>query len=827
MSRGIFLVTSLLSGLGLHAASAPVLAVDASAARHPISPYIYGINEWPSYNSSTHVWTDSGMSEAMRVGVRRWGGDTATSYNWQLDIQNLDSDWYFTTYVVGDGVNSTFDVYHEGDLKTGTLSLGTVPVMDWTPKLIPGKPLVFNVPLSCSYSVAKYGAQKQTDPYDPDCGMGVLTNGNKIANDPNDTYRPMDPSFAGQWVTSIRNKYGAANLGGVQVWDLDNEPEWWDSTHADIYSNAATYDDMMNRNIATALAVKAADPTALVSGPVEAGWPGMLFSKKDFESGWNTGPHYQYWANPIDQKAHGGVPWLQYYLQQMQKAGQTSGQRLLDYLDVHAYIRPDGLTESAGNVAMETLRTTSTRAFWDPTYIVPIATMPASGDPCDNYDAICDATGTQVAPQLIRNMSQWVDQNYPGTKLAITEYNWGALDSITGAVAQADILGIFGREGLDLGTIWPSFTLTPSYPGSFAFRIFLNYDGNGSQFGETSVSATTDNADVLSIFAAQRHDSALTVLVLNKTNGAITDSISLADFIPAATAQVWQYGQNNLNAIVRQTPDLNVTGNSVSATFPAYSMTLLVIPQAQSSMTVPQPVINAVTNAASGDSAAVSPGEIVALWGQGMGPATGANLQLDSNGKLATSLGGAEVFFNGNPAPLTYVAGGQVNAIVPYEVAQAQTANVVVVYQGNASAPLQIAISAVKPGIFTLNYSGGGQGAIRNLDYSVNGPANPAQRGQYVFIFGTGEGATTPPGVDGRPSSTSGSPLPSVAASCSATIGGQPATINYCGEAPNLTAGLVQVNALVPESVTPGNAVPVTITVGGVTSQAGVTLAVK
>ena len=823
MSRGIFLVTSLLSGLGLHAASAPVLSVDATVSRHPISPYIYGFNEWPSYNSSTHTWTDKGMSEAMRVGARRWGGDTATSYNWQLDIQNLDDDWYFTTYVVGDGVNSTFDVFHEGNLKTGTLSLGTVPVLDWTPKLIPSQPLVFNAPLSCSFAVAKYGAQKQTDPYDPDCGMGVLTNGNKIANDPNDTYRPMDPSFAGQWVTSIRNKYGAANLGGVQVWDLDNEPEWWDSTHADIYSNAATYDDMMNRNIATALAVKAADPTALVSGPVEAGWPGMLFSKKDFESGWNTGPHYQYWANPIDQKTHGGVPWLQYYLQQMQKAGQTGGQRLLDYLDVHAYIRPDGLTESAGNVAMETLRTTSTRAFWDPNYIVPIATMPASGDPCDNYDAICDATGTQVAPQLIRNMSQWVNQNYPGTKLAITEYNWGALDSITGAVAQADILGIFGRGP---GPV-PRLQLTPSYPGAFAFKIFLNYDGNGSQFGGTSVSATTDNADVLSIFAAQRYDSALTILVLNKTTGDIADSIGLADFVPAGTAQVWQYSQNNLKAIVRQTPDLNVAGNSVSTTFPAYSMTLLVIPQKQSAMSVPQPAISTVTSAASYDSTGVSPGEIVAIFGQGLGPATGVNLQLDSNGLLTTSLGGTQVFVNGNAAPLVYASNGQVNAIVPYEVAQAQTANVVVVYRGNASAASPIAVSAVKPGIFTGSSSGHGQGAILNQDYGVNGPASPAQRGQYVIIYGTGEGVTTPPGMDGRVSSAGGTPLPNVAASCSVTIGGEPATVYYCGEAGNLTSGVVQLNVLVPESVVPGSAVPVTITVGGVASQAGVTLAVK
>jgi uncharacterized protein (TIGR03437 family) len=278
---------------------------------------------------------------------------------------------------------------------------------------------------------------------------------------------------------------------------------------------------------------------------------------------------------------------------------------------------------------------------------------------------------------------------------------------------------------------------------------------------------------------------------------------------------------------VRQTADLNVSATGIGTTFPAYSMTLLVIPQAQTAMTVPQPAVAKVTNAASYDTTAFSPGEMVAIFGQGLGPATGLTLQLDSNGLLTTSLGGTQVFVNGNPAPLVYAAAQQVNAIVPYEVSQAQTANVVVVYQGNASAAFPIAISAVKPAIFTLNSSGSGQGAIVNQDYGVNGPAHPAQRGQYVTIYGTGEGVTTPPGMDGRVSDTAGTPLPKVATSCFATIGGQPATVNYCGEAPGFTAGFVQLNVLVPETVAPGNAVPVTITVGNVTSQSGVTLVVQ
>jgi len=135
-----------------------------------------------------------------------------------------------------------------------------------------------------------------------------------------------------------------------------------------------------------------------------------------------------------------------------------------------------------------------------------------------------------------------------------------------------------------------------------------------------------------------------------------------------------------------------------------------------------------------------------------------------------------------------------------------------------------MAVAAAKPAIFTLNESGSGQGAILNQDYSLNGPANPEARGQYVFIYGTGEGVTTPPGVDGR---ITGTPLPNVSLNCSVTVGGQTVTPEYCGEAPGATAGLVQVNALIPQSVMPGSAVPVSIAIGGVTSQAGVTLGVK
>jgi len=779
------LAVAAFSVLGLYA-QAPTLAVDANANRHAISPLIYGINEW----------SDNGLMGLMQIPVLRWGGDDATTFNWQASVKNNtgDNPWCYENY----GVSPDFDGFHTANLMAGTLSLGTIPLMDWSPKAAG----------ECSFSVTKYGAQKATAPDNPDCGNGVLLNGNPVVNDPNDAYVAAPQTFAQQWVEHIMSTYGPANAGGVRLWSMDNEPEWWYSNHIDIYPQAANYDDMMARNLKWATAVKSVDPTALITGPVPGGWSGMLFSRVDMDSGWSTSP-FQYWDNPIDQQKHGGIAWVPYYLQQMNQAAKTTGYRLLDYLDVHAYIAPSGLSGSVGDAAMETLRMTSTRALWDPNYLVP-------------GGGFNDATGAQVAPHLIPQMQQWVSQNYPGTNLAITEYSWGALDSITGAIAQADILGIFGAYGLGLGTLWGQPATTD--PGAFAFRIFLNYDGNGSHFGGTGISGASSDPDTLAIYAAQRVDSALTVLVLNKTAADIGDSISLANFTPAGTAQVWQYGQTNLASIVRQTSDITVSGSSLTATFPAYSMTLLVIPQAQSAMSVPQPAISAVTSAASYDASGVSPGEIVAIFGQGLGPATLTGLQVNSNGTLSSSIGGVQVFFNGYAAPMIYALSTQVSAIVPYEVAGQTSVNAVVVYQGNASAPFPVAVAGSKTAIFTNDSSGHGQGAVLNQDFSRNGPANPAPRGQYVFIYGTGEGVTSPPGVDGR---ISGTPLPSVNLKCSASIGGQTAATNYCGEAPGATAGLVQVNALIPQSVTPGSAVPVSITIGGAASQTGITIAVK
>ena len=779
--------------LALSSQAVPQLKVDVQAGRHAINPWIYGIN----------TWTDSRLQRTMRIPLARWGGDDATSYNWQTSVKNNtgDNPWVYQNYSVSPG----FDGFHEANLRSGTVSLGTISLMDWAP----------GTPRACSFSVAKYGKQKAVAPDNADCGNGILLNGQQIVNDPNDAYVPVTPEFSRQWVRHTMSAYGPATAGGVRLWSLDNEPEWWVSNHVDIYTQAASYDDMLARNLTWAAAVKQVDKAALITGPVPGGWSGMLFSRVDMNSGWGTSP-YKYWDNPRDQKAHGGVAWIPYYLQQMKAAEATGGRRLLDVLDVHAYIAPAGLSGSPGDAAMEKLRLTSTRAFWDPNY-----TVPGGG-----YN---DAGGKEVAPQLVPRMRQWVADNYPGTMTGITEYNWGALQSITGALAQADILGIFGREALDVGTLWP--VLAPTDAGAFAYKIFLNYDGAGGQFGETAVAANTDDPDVLSVFAAQRSDSALTVLVLNKTPGELTTTLSLAGAVPDKAAQVWQYSGANLKSIVRQA-DAAVTGSSLTTTFPAWSMTLFVVPQAQSAMAAGQPLITGIRSAASYDAAGVAPGEIVAVFGQGLGPVGVQGLQLDADGLVLSKLAGTRVLFNGVPAPLLYTSDKQLGVVVPYAAAPlgGGNASVVVQYQGNASAAFVLPMLASHAALFTNDSSGAGQGAILNArDGSRNGEQNPVARGEYVSIYGTGEGLTNVPGVDGRVSfgSNTTGPLPAPVLACSVTIGGQAAVVQYCGAAPGAVAGLLQVNALVPATVSAGNAVAVVVKVGSTSSQSTVTLAIR
>jgi len=555
-------------------ATGPSLTVDTGNQTNAISPYIYGMNAY-MLNQAT--------AKAANLSVDRWGGDATSRYNYQLDVTNSASDWYFSNSVGATGLEATSEFNQQviSDAQVGARTLGTVPVLGWVAK----------DSTSCSFPSSLYPDQVQFEPYHPECGDGLYPQGvngctdasgcNITGNDPTLADQAEGPSWAAGWVAYLVSRFGTAANGGVAIYDLDNEPAWWDAVHRDVHPVASTYDEVTNNGIATAEAIKTADPSAAVSGPVIDNWWNYFYSKKDIESGWDTGPCYQPWSGPVDRQAHGGVPMIEYYLQQFKAASDTYGARLLDYVDMHTYFAADnsGLT-TAGDTQQQEARVNSTRVFWDPTYTDPNYPQP-------NYSANPASQSCNVplqAPQLITMAQTWVANDYPGTKVAFTEYNWGGQENINGAVAQADLLGIFGQYGLDLAALWGPPDPTTQAPGLLAFEMYRNYDGNNSMFGDTALKSSSANQGALSVYGAERAaDGAVTVMVINKTYGPLTSTLSLENFSSSSgTAQVFLLSNANLNAIVAQagatvTPPVGSgTTSTISYTFPAQSITLFV-----------------------------------------------------------------------------------------------------------------------------------------------------------------------------------------------------------------------------------------------------------
>jgi hypothetical protein len=520
------------------------LTVDFSAAQYPISPLIYGMN-----------FADADLAAELQLPINRWGGNDRTRYNWQIDTSNQGSDYFFEN-IPRDNPNpgnlpdgSLADRFIEQNISTGTQTYLLIPMIGWTAKSRKEQPY------DCGFSVAKYGAQQETDFWQPDCGNGMRPDGVTpvTGNDPADTSIPIDHTFVQAWMQHLISKYGNAANGGVRYYNLDNEPFLWNYTHRDIHPQPLGYDGLRDKTYQYAAAIKAVDPTAMVGGPGEFGWSGYFYSALDMAAGgdwWNTRP---------DRMAHGDIPFIEWYLQQMKVYEEQNGIRILDYVDQHYY--PQGGTTLNNDVDPNTaaLRLRSTRSLWDPTYIDE-SWIGDSGEP---------------PIRMIPRMREWVADNYPGTKTAIGEYNFGGNATLNGAITQADVLGIFGRERLDLATMW--WPPEVDEPVAYAFRMYLNYDGEQGKFGDRSVSATSTDQSQLAIYAAHRtSDNTLTVIVINKTNNNLTSPVQLHGFHSTGTAEVYRYSGANLNAI-QQLADQAVTPTGFSTTFPPTSITLFVM----------------------------------------------------------------------------------------------------------------------------------------------------------------------------------------------------------------------------------------------------------
>ena len=525
------------------------LTVDVNANRRAISPNVYGL----AYASTAQL-------QDLNVPINRYGGNNTSRYNWQINGDNRGQDWYFesigdTSSVAGERGNTFISNTRAG----GAQAMITVPIIGWVAKVGSNRSKL------ASFSQSKYGAQTGNDwQWFPDAGNGILqSTGQAVSgNDPNDANVPNSSSLQNQWVQSIVSTYGLASGGGQKYYILDNEHSIWHSTHRDVHPVGATMDEIFSTITDYATQIKAADPSALVVGPEEWGWSGYLLSGYDQQYGSLHG-----WSVMPDRNAHGGMDYLPWLLSQL-KAGH-----LLDVFTVHYYPQ-GGEFGNDTSTTMQLLRNKSTRSLWDPTYV--------------------DQSWINDKVMLIPRLRNWADTYYvPGTPIGVTEYNWGAESHINGATTQADILGIFGREGLDLAARWTTpDASTPTYK---AIKIYRNYDGNKSTFGDTSVSAGGANPDNVAVFAAQRaSDGALTVMVISKyLSGTTPVSVALSNFSAAGTAQVYQL--TSANAINRLA-DLSVAGSAVSFTAPAQSVTLLVLPKSGVANQPPTAVASATPN---------------------------------------------------------------------------------------------------------------------------------------------------------------------------------------------------------------------------------------
>jgi hypothetical protein len=529
--RRVLLACVALAGLLLvcaSAAAAATLTVDAGADRRPISEDVYGMN-----------FADPALAAEVGLPVNRFGGNTTDSYNWQHGSWNTGNDWYFenTASCWNDahgwcGNPATHGArkhleHLSADRARGTRTLLTVPMMGWVAKDNPtARP-------TCAFPTSQHGAQQDRDPYWPDCGNGRDALGNPLTANRTTAGAQIDPAPN---ATALLGDLAARDRRPALV-GLGNEPMLWSSTHRHWHPEPATFDELEAKSVAVATAVKDAQPTAQTLGPSEWGWTNYFCSAAD-----HTADGCQ--PTDSDRAAHGGKELVAWYLERMKAASDSAGRRLLDYFALHYYAMGGDNTPDI------------TRSLWDPAYT----------DPSWVADEI----------ELLPRMKRWIAANYPGTKLALTEYDLTirTSDPVLQTIIQADTLGILVREGVDLATRW-----SPPAAGELeadAWRIFRNYDGEGGRFGSTWVRSVSSDQGAVAVYAAERADGALTVLAVNKSAAPQPADVRLAGFAPAGPATPWRWA--GPGGITEMAPQAVGADGRFSAVLPGRSMTLYVVP---------------------------------------------------------------------------------------------------------------------------------------------------------------------------------------------------------------------------------------------------------
>ena len=483
--------------------------VDASGSK-PISPYIYGANQ-PDWDKEGSLFT-----------FVRQGGNRMTAYNWETNASNAGNDYHFQN----DGYMGTSDepgwtvrTYLEAGQAHGAAVILTVPTAGYVSADKKGDGDVRKTPGYLQTRFIKSYAHKEgAFVYPPD-----LTD-NAVYQD----------EFAA-WVYKIKSS-------ATPVWfDLDNEPDLWGSTHNEIWAKNPTYAQIISNNIEYATALKATAPKALVFGPVNYGWNGFMT--------------FQGASDAASRN------FLDVYLAAMKAAEGKAGKRLVDTLDVHWYPEAQGdgvrITDDSPKPGVAIARMQAPRSLWDSDYV--------------ETSWITKSMGGK-AIDLLPMLQGKIDKFYPDTKLAVTEYNFGGGKEISGAIAQADVLGIFGRYGVFAAANWGiSANDTAELDG---FRAFRNFDGAGATFGDQGLAVTGTSASLNSVYAAldSKDSKRLTLVVINKSAAPTNFRITCRKFTPG-TAKAFTVTAASLGHAV-PTP-VRVSDEDVTFTAPPLSVSTI------------------------------------------------------------------------------------------------------------------------------------------------------------------------------------------------------------------------------------------------------------
>ena len=545
-----------------------------------VSPYVYGVNSFAAWEETT------------KWGMLRWGGDAMTDWNWTNNFSNAGSDFCFwqgneggMTTLAGTIATGTPSV--PADQKLGAASLVTVPILDFvssgaftnnvwsgsTPPC-PGMPTcTTGNPNGTAMNVGSLPFAS-TDPSSAAFVANSATKGTALCTATTGTCAvdTAGPVYQDEFVNYMKVNYGS---GAPVFFMLDNEPNYWPSTHPEVYASTGTpgcgtsgvvsFDDIVTRNTTYATAIKNTWPDAKVFGPVVA-QDGILYA-----------------GNYSDPNLP--TPFSQYYLAHMATASASAGHALIDSFDTHYYTNGSMNGGGAAPTAAQCLQ--APRLFWDPNFTDYTAAQVGLID-FGYHNTLIDS----IYPRkMIPRMLEWIATAYasdialaPG--YSISEYDMGCETQIEGGVAEADLLGVFGREGLFGATMWPLKTVVASsvlanYPVA-AFDLYRNYDGKGGEVGDTTVSATTSDMPDTSVYAftSSTHSDEVDVVAINKLSTPTSATITIAHAPSLTTANLYHLVDGTIAVTaVSAPPSIGCCGTSCTLSYvmPATSATTIVL----------------------------------------------------------------------------------------------------------------------------------------------------------------------------------------------------------------------------------------------------------